>query len=146
MQKNKFFYILSFLFLILLDQISKYIIRTKGGFYICNENLAFGLSPHIIISAILLIALFLFIYNLKFKIINLKSISNLKFQISNYKTQSKIIALLILSGAIANIIDRLYLGCVIDFIDLKFWPVFNFADIYITIGVIILLIRTRKYV
>jgi len=141
MQKNKFFYILSFLFLILLDQISKYIIRTKGGFYICNENLAFGLSPHIIISAILL-----FIYNLKFKIINLKSISNLKFQISNYKTQSKIIALLILSGAIANIIDRLYLGCVIDFIDLKFWPVFNFADIYITIGVIILLIRTRKYV
>ncbi len=124
--------------------MSKYIIRTKGGFYICNTDLAFGLSPHIIISAILLIALFLFIYNFKFKIINLKSISNLKFQISNYKTQSKIIALLILSGGISNIIDRLYFGCVIDFIDLKFWPVFNFADIYITLGAILILINHRK--
>ena len=134
---KKISYIIYFIFLIFFDQLSKYIIRVNGGFYICNENLAFGLSPHIIISAILLIILFLFIYNLKFEILNFKSISNLKFQISNYKIQSKIIALLILSGGISNIIDRIYFGCVIDFIDLKFWPVFNFADIYITIGVVI---------
>lgn len=145
MQKNKFFYILSFLFLLSLDQISKYIIRTKGGFYICNPNLAFNLNFNIVITIIFIIFLFFIAYNLKFKIINLKSISNYKFKISNWNTLPKITILLIASGAISNIIDRIYFGCVIDFIDLKFWPVFNFADIYITIGVVILLIRTTDY-
>lgn len=145
MQKNKFFYILSFLFLLSLDQISKYIIRTQGGFYICNPNLAFNLNFNIVITTIFIIFLFFIAYNLKFKIINLKSISNYKFKISNWNTLPKITTLLIASGAISNIIDRLYFGCVIDFIDLKFWPVFNFADIYITIGVVILLIRTTDY-
>ncbi|MCL5037005.1 MAG: signal peptidase II [Chloroflexi bacterium] len=41
-------------------------------------------------------------------------------------------------GAVGNLIDRLKMGYVIDFIDLKFWPVFNLADSYITIGVLIL--------
>jgi signal peptidase II len=46
----------------------------------------------------------------------------------------------ILSGAASNMIDRTVQGCVIDFIDLKFWPVFNLADTYITIGIVIFLI------
>ncbi|MEK7598152.1 MAG: signal peptidase II, partial [Patescibacteria group bacterium] len=46
----------------------------------------------------------------------------------------------ILSGALSNVIDRLYFGCVIDFIDLKFWPVFNLADVFITTGVILILL------
>ncbi|HOD12509.1 MAG TPA: signal peptidase II [Candidatus Omnitrophota bacterium] len=41
---------------------------------------------------------------------------------------------LIISGAIGNLIDRLQYGFVIDFIDLRIWPVFNIADSAITIG------------
>ena len=50
---------------------------------------------------------------------------------------------LISAGAIANAIDRVYFGGVIDFIDFFVysfhWPAFNFADIFITVGVILLL-------
>jgi len=45
---------------------------------------------------------------------------------------------LMLGGAIGNLIDRLRLGYVIDFIDFRVWPVFNIADSAITIGVICL--------
>lgn len=41
---------------------------------------------------------------------------------------------LILGGAIGNLADRLRLGYVIDFIDLRVWPVFNVADSCITVG------------
>ncbi len=46
---------------------------------------------------------------------------------------------LLLGGAIGNLIDRLRYGYVIDFIDLRVWPVFNIADSAITIGVMLLL-------
>ena len=46
--------------------------------------------------------------------------------------------LLILAGAIGNLIDRIRLGYVIDFIDVRFWSVFNMADTTITIGGIFL--------
>lgn len=52
---------------------------------------------------------------------------------------------LILSGAIGNLIDRLILGHVTDFIDLyvgRFhWPAFNVADSCITVGILILVIE-----
>ena len=56
-------------------------------------------------------------------------------------------ALLFISGgAIGNAIDRVYFGGVIDFIDIFLytfhWPAFNFADIYITFGVVILLFES----
>jgi len=44
---------------------------------------------------------------------------------------------LILGGTIGNLIDRLRLGYVTDFIDFGFWPAFNVADSAIVIGVII---------
>ncbi len=51
---------------------------------------------------------------------------------------------LILGGAIGNLIDRLRLGEVIDFLDLHYagwhWPAFNLADSGITIGVLLVLI------
>ncbi len=46
---------------------------------------------------------------------------------------------LILGGAAGNLIDRLHLGYVVDFIDLRVWPVFNIGDSAITIGVTLLL-------
>lgn len=45
---------------------------------------------------------------------------------------------LILGGAIGNLIDRLRLGHVVDFIDLRWWPVFNLADSAIVCGVVLL--------
>jgi signal peptidase II len=45
--------------------------------------------------------------------------------------------ILLVAGLVGNLLDRITYGAVIDFIDLKFWPVFNMADSYISIGVII---------
>jgi len=71
-------------------------------------------------------------------------IGNLTFDIWHSKSLSLGI-ILIAVGAISNIIDRIYFSCVIDFIDLRFWPVFNLADVYITVGgimILALLVRT----
>lgn len=46
---------------------------------------------------------------------------------------------LVAGGAVGNLIDRVRLGYVIDFIDLRVWPVFNVGDSAITIGVALLL-------
>jgi signal peptidase II len=48
---------------------------------------------------------------------------------------------LILGGAIGNLTDRIMLGHVIDFIDLRIWPVFNVADSAITVGACIILLK-----
>ena len=40
----------------------------------------------------------------------------------------------ILSGAVANLIDRVQTGYVVDFFDFRIWPVFNVADISIVFG------------
>jgi signal peptidase II len=43
-----------------------------------------------------------------------------------------------LGGAVGNLVDRVRLGSVVDFIDFKIWPVFNVADMAIVAGVAIL--------
>ncbi len=45
---------------------------------------------------------------------------------------------LILAGAVGNLIDRVFLGYVIDFLDFRVWPVFNIADSAITCGAVLL--------
>jgi len=51
---------------------------------------------------------------------------------------TRLALLLVISGAIGNLIDRIAWGYVIDFIDLRIWPVFNAADSAITIGAVLL--------
>jgi len=55
---------------------------------------------------------------------------------------------LILGGSIGNLIDRIRLGAVTDFIDVGAWPVFNLGDSAIDIGVVLLiaylLMKMRK--
>ena len=46
---------------------------------------------------------------------------------------------LVLGGAAGNVVDRLRWGYVVDFLDLRVWPVFNVADSAITVGVGLLL-------
>lgn len=50
----------------------------------------------------------------------------------------------LLGGIIGNLIDRIRLGYVVDFISLTFWPSFNVADSGITLGVIGLIIYFLK--
>jgi len=55
---------------------------------------------------------------------------------------------IIICGALSNIIDRTVNGYVIDYIYFHFnnfsWPAFNFADIYITIGIIMIMVNMLK--
>jgi signal peptidase II len=48
----------------------------------------------------------------------------------------------IVGGAFGNIIDRFHYSFVVDFIDLRWWPVFNVADSCITVGVGLLVLST----
>jgi signal peptidase II len=45
---------------------------------------------------------------------------------------------LVLGGSVANLVDRVRLGRVTDFLDLEAWPAFNLADTFIVVGVAIL--------
>ena len=45
---------------------------------------------------------------------------------------------LVLGGSVSNLIDRVRLGRVTDFLDLEAWPAFNLADSFIVVGVAIL--------
>jgi signal peptidase II len=45
---------------------------------------------------------------------------------------------LVIGGSLANLFDRVRLGHVTDFLDLRYWPAFNLADTFIVVGVAIL--------
>ena len=47
---------------------------------------------------------------------------------------------LMVGGAIGNLFDRMVFHRVIDFIDFRFWPVFNIADIGLIVGVILIVV------
>jgi signal peptidase II len=114
--------------LAILDQLSKYMVRTRGGFYICNKGIAFGISAGSIVFWALVIGVVYFCYQTL----------NAKLKIADYKFL-RLAMVLVVSGAVSNLLDRLLHGCVIDFIDLSFWPVFNLADIFIVAGAILII-------
>jgi signal peptidase II len=67
----------------------------------------------------------------------------------HYRGRLSMLALgMILGGAVGNLVDRIRLGEVVDFIDLGFgatrWPVFNVADMGVTIGVCILAVSLYR--
>ena len=91
--------------------------------YVLNPGAAFGILSNqrmflLITGAALILATAYFYPMLK------KSDSFLRFG-----------ATAVLSGAVANLIDRIQTGCVVDFFDFRIWPVFNVADISIVLGV-----------
>ena len=107
-----------------------------------NDGIAFGLFSleknfyyNILTSIILLITMFIIF--LAYKASNLLE---------------KLTYLMIVGGACGNIFDRLYYSSVVDFIDITInnfhWFIFNVADIFITLGIVILLTReflNKKY-
>lgn len=70
----------------------------------------------------------------------------LVYLIKNYKSTSSMInifLIMIISGGISNLIDRIFRGYVVDYIDINQifkYPIFNIADISIVLGVILLII------
>ena len=56
-----------------------------------------------------------------------------------------IAASLILGGALGNMVDRIFLGHVRDFISIGIWPSFNIADAVITMGIIVWIWTEIKY-
>lgn len=55
---------------------------------------------------------------------------------------------LLAGGATGNLIDRLRVGAVIDYVDLSVWPVFNLADVAVTVGaglLVLTLLRPERH-
>ncbi len=46
---------------------------------------------------------------------------------------------LVIGGSVSNLVDRIRLGHVTDFLDFSYWPAFNLADTFIVVGVAVLL-------
>lgn len=51
---------------------------------------------------------------------------------------------MIIGGASSNLYDRLVLGFVVDYLDLRVWPVFNLSDSCITVGAALLFLNSVK--
>lgn len=97
--------------------------------YVENRGVAFGMFKDMrwIFIAVTSIVICFLLYIIIFKRINSKL-----FNIS---------ASLIIGGGIGNLIDRIFYGYVIDYLQLSFFsPVCNFADYAITIGTVLLVV------
>lgn len=130
--------------LIAVDQITKYIALTRlkpvenvtfiKGFmdftFVENRGAAFGILNGkvwlLLIVAVVICAAI--IYAMR-KMPDTKEYKWLKWTL-----------MLILAGAVGNVIDRLFRGYVVDFFEFTFisWPVFNMADIYVVVGTVLM--------
>ena len=135
-KKRIFFYLSVGLVIILTDQITKWLAvkYIRGGFFIVskllkieiykNRGIAFGFSiPYFILYILVVLVLVFCFLELRKGFIK--------------KNFSVVLALtLVFSGAIGNLIDRLYLGYVIDILHFVPWgSMFNLADLAILVGV-----------
>jgi len=59
---------------------------------------------------------------------------------------AKAALMLLIAGGLGNFLNRIWYGAVVDFIDFSFWPSFNLADAYLTVGVFLLIIFYGKIV
>lgn len=75
--------------------------------------------------------------NMLFALLSVAALLILLRYVKTYPVQCSFL----FSGIIGNLIDRGVLGYVRDFIQIGAWPAFNFADSFITIGVIFFIVR-----
>ena len=110
-----------------LDQLSKFI--AVHWTFSKNTGTLFGLFPG---SNAILIWL------------SLVAIGAILYFFPDVGQKERIALAAILAGILGNLVDRIARGYVIDFIDLKVWPAFNFADISITVGCCLLFLFLIK--
>ena len=139
--QTKLYFLLLSIFIVLIDQFTKYLMFSNTKFLINKDFILFKLDfvknygaafnifsgSRIFLSLISIFFSILLIY-----LISRKNTSN-SLDLYSYS--------FILGGTIGNGIDRIYKGFVVDFIKLNIinFPVFNIADIFINIGFIFLL-------
>ena len=138
-----------FLLLVLADLLSKYIVFNFIDLYqfikitkfldlthIHNFGVSFGLFSETIPPLVIIFISILVVFFIMYLLLNSQDILE---QWGLF---------IIICGAIANIIDRSLNGYVIDFIYFHlyqfYWPAFNFADIYISIGIIMIIFNMLK--
>jgi signal peptidase II len=150
--KYKGYYLL-FLVLVLFDQFTKQIFISSfdvgqsiiinaylSWTYLQNTGAAFsiladggGIQKAFLLSVSVLVSVIIFLWIHK---------------TSEYQRQKLFGQFLLLSGAVGNLIDRAQYGYVVDFIDMHvngfYWPVFNLADSFIFIGVMLLLFQRKQ--
>lgn len=143
MKKRNIIYLISILILVIFDQVTKLLVVNNlssgsdiniiNNFlkfsYVENTGAAFGILNNNIFFLIL-VSLLLIFYIIR--------------EIKNNENKLYVFSMsIILSGALGNLIDRIFRGYVIDFISFTIFnvemPLFNIADMLITFGVIILL-------
>jgi len=149
--RDKKFYFIFIFFLAVLDQLTKALIEhfldphqsysVISGFfnitYLKNRGAIFGFLNqsssswiHILLTVASFFALIFVVYYF--------------LRASESERTIKLALSLILAGAAGNIIDRIFRGYVVDFIDLYIqkwhWPSFNVADSCISIGAVILIL------
>lgn len=108
-------------FLVLIfDQISKFL---SSNYFevVCNEGIAFGLGGNQTFISVLVLSVIAYLVLKEEKFILIVAFS------------------LIFGGGFTNLVDRVLVGCVRDFITIGSFPSFNFADSAITIGAFIIL-------
>ena len=123
------------------DQVTKYLVTSRvalgqeievlGPFsihHVENSGIAFGLFPTATSAVIVLTSLVV-------------AWMVLFFARSGARHPVLPVGLgLVLGGSVANLLDRVRLGAVTDFLDVGFWPAFNLADTFIVVGVAVLLV------
>ena len=143
--------ILSISLILLIDQFTKAVVSSKLSLgesipiikgilhitFVKNTGAAFGLFKN---STYFFIAVSI-IAVIMIEIIIVKAIRNGKL-LENFLRNFSLI--LIMAGALGNLMDRVNLRYVIDFIDFRIWPVFNIADSAITIGTALLILSFAK--
>ena len=140
------FYISSIIFI--LDRISKYFILELSG---SDDNFDIPVTSFLNLNLIwnsgIAFGLFSFndqfYYNIVTLIIIIITLIILFLAIKSNGVE-KVCFSMILGGSLGNIFDRLYYSAVVDFIDIHInnihWFIFNIADIFISLGVIILIV------
>ena len=140
--------LLTIIFIFSIDRLSKLLIIKSAG---ANGELNFSVTSFLKLNFIWNegIAFGLFSFNDKLyynllSIIILTVILILIWLMLKAKGFEKFSFLMIIGGSLGNFFDRIYYSAVPDFIDIHFksfhWFIFNVADIFITVGIFLLII------
>ena len=144
--KTKLYFVSLSIFIVLLDQFTKYLMFYNKKLFINKDFVLFkldfvknyGAAFNIFSGSRVFLSLISILFSLLLIYLIFRKNTLNSFDLYSYS--------FILGGTIGNGIDRIYRGFVVDFINLNIinFPVFNIADISINIGFIILLYNIFK--